>query len=64
VSHIDAKSGGAANPAARAIKLKMQPDEAMKILNIEKFELTPAIVEEVIPSITLSLHNLIFYVSF
>jgi hypothetical protein len=44
----DAKAGGAAN-AARAInRLKMNPDEAMKILDIEKHALNRQILNEVI----------------
>ncbi len=44
---IDAKAGGAANATARAIKFKMQPDEALKIMNIEKHELNKVVLEEV-----------------
>ena len=36
LGHSDAKAGGAAGAASRILKHKMHPDEAMKILNIEK----------------------------
>jgi hypothetical protein len=44
---LDAKAGGAANAAARANKLKMHSDEAMKILNIEKHEFNATLLNEV-----------------
>ena len=43
----DAKSGGAAQAAAKAKKLKMRPDEALKILNLERHELNKKILTEV-----------------
>ena len=55
---IDAKAGGGAAAAANAVKtgkFKMHPNEAMKVLNIEKSSLSKEILEEVkhtnIPSI-------------
>ena len=54
VCYVDAKAGGATNATARAIKFKMQPDEAMKILNIEKHEFNRALLDEVGPYTTLN----------
>jgi len=45
----NAKAGGgaaASGAAARSIKLKMQTDEALKILDIEKVDLNRTILEE------------------
>jgi len=43
--HIDAKSGGGAAAAASAMRRKMRSDEALKILNIERVDLSAALVE-------------------
>lgn len=47
LSLIDAKAGGATNATARAIKFKMQPDEAMKILSIERHEFSREVLDQV-----------------
>lgn len=44
---VDAKAGGATNAARAASRLKMNPDEALKILNIEKHEFNRTILNEV-----------------
>jgi len=53
--YLDAKAGGApaAVANAAATKYKMRPDEALKILNIEKEGLTKKILDEV--------RNLMYY---
>ena len=43
----EGRAGGGPTVAATITKFKMQPDEALKILNIEKSNLNRNIVEEV-----------------
>jgi hypothetical protein len=43
----DAKAGGATNAAKAMSRLKMNPNEAMKILDIEKHELSRTLLNEV-----------------
>jgi import inner membrane translocase subunit TIM16 len=44
--NIDAKTGGAGPAAAGVVRRRIATDEALKIMHIERSELTPQLVEE------------------
>ena len=44
---LEGKAGGGPTVATKITKFKMQPDEALKILNIEKSNMNRNVVEEV-----------------
>jgi import inner membrane translocase subunit TIM16 len=43
---LDAKTGGAGPAAAGVVRRRLATDEALKIMHIERSELTPQLVEE------------------